>query len=486
MCKARGCWDRLFSFPAAISSMFMAMAFWTCRDRIADPDFWWHMRNGKYITANWRLPSFDAYSFTAKGSEWLDHSWLSEVAYYGAYNTFGLLGVFTVFALTIMATYLGIFALCRMRTEDPLAAGVSALYGILLALVASTPRAQNFGWLFFLAIFAILLRFRNTRRSPLWLLPVLFCLWINCHGGWPVGFVIGAVFLVCGWIGRDLGNLTVEPWTLAERRKLVLALLASAGAVFLNPLGSRLVFYPFELMLRQKLNVAMIEEWASVNFNDKRGMLVMAGLAAVLLMALISRKRWRLEDLILTLFAFLCGLKHLRLLMLLGIVLPTIMAPHFGKISSYDPNHERTVLNGVVIFVILASLVIGYPSLQLLQSEMDNYFPAGAIRFLNDNPQSGNMFNQYEWGGYLEWNLPHVPTFIDSRTDIFEYRGVLKDYFSILTLDRTEELLDRYHISFVIYKANTSLSYFLSKNAHWECIYQDNQAVIYRRVQNAT
>jgi hypothetical protein len=486
MSDARRCWDRLFSFPAAISSLLIAVAFWICRDRIADPDIWWHLRNGQYIIANWRLPTADIYSFTAKGSEWLDHSWLSEVIYYGAYSALGMIGVFTVFALAVAAAFLGIFALCRMRTEDPLAAGVSAVYGILLAMVGTTPRAQNFGWLCFLAIFAVLLRFRNTRRSPLWLLPILFCLWINCHGGWPIGFVVGGIFLICGWIGRDLGSLSVAPWTSAERRKLALALLASVCAVFLNPLGSRLVFYPFELMRHQKLMVAFTEEWASVNFNDRGGMWVMVGLGTVLIMALISRRRWRLEDLVLTLFVFLCGLKHARLLMLTGIVLPTIMAPQFGKISSYNPQQERRGLNSLVIYVTLASLIISYPSLRLLQSEVDGHFPAGTIRFLNDHPQSGNMFNQYEWGGYLEWNLPHIPTFIDSRTDIFEYRGVLKDYFSICSLDRTEELLDRYRISFILYPVNTSLSYFLSKSARWECIYKDNQAVIYRRVQNVT
>jgi len=92
------------------------------------------------------------------------------------------------------------------------------------------------------------------------------------------------------------------------------------------------------------------------------------------------------------------------------------------------------------------------------------------------------MFNQYEWGGYLEWNLPQARTFIDSRTDIFEYRGVLKDYFKISTFNKSQELLDSYHIAYVLYPAGTPLAYFLSYSSQWECIYQDNQAVIYRRL----
>ena len=64
----------------------------------------------------------------------------------------------------------------------------------------------------------------------------------------------------------------------------------------------------------------------------------------------------------------------------------------------------------------------------------------------------------------------------------FAYRRVLRDYIAIGTFNHTQELLDNYKNGTVLYPAYSPLDYFLSKSADWECVFQDRQAVIYRRV----
>jgi hypothetical protein len=472
----------IFTFPGAIIAILVGKAFWTCRDNIADTDLWWHLRNAQYILKRGHFPSADIYSFTAAGSPWIDHSWLSEITYYSAYRALGLRGVFVVFTVAVTILSVVTFFLCKKRTGDPLVAGIATIVGGLLAMVGFTPRAQNFGWLFFTAVFAILLRFRTIRQGPLWLIPPLFCLWINCHPGWPMGLVIFGVMLLSGLISSDIGQLSATPWAAKDLRKLAGTLVLSLGALFINPFGWRLVLYPFDVLFRQKLNVALGGEWASVNFNDSRGALVMITLAAVFAAALFPRKRWRIDDAILTAFVLFCGLTHIRFLVMAGIVLPPILVGQFGDVSSYDPGRERRVVNAIIIAVVTAMLIVGFPSEQVLEAHANQLFPVGALNYLRTYPQKGNLFNQYEWGGFLEWNLPQVQTFIDSRTDIFEYKGVLKDYFAISTFDESQELLSKYRIDYVLYPAHTPLAYFLANSARWECIYQDNQAVIYRRL----
>jgi hypothetical protein len=238
------------------------------------------------------------------------------------------------------------------------------------------------------------------------------------------------------------------------------------------------------MLFRQKLNVGNVEEWASVNFNDPRGMLVALVLAGVFLMALIGRKRWRVDDVLLTLFVLYCGLSHMRFLFLAGIVLPPILAPQFGRISSHDPHRERRILNSGLLAAVIGLCVLGFPSEPMLEAEMSGYFPAGAMRYLRAHPQQGHMFNLYEWGGYLEWNLPEAHTFIDSRTDIFEYNGVLNDYLNVVKLSQSEEILDRHGVTYVLFLAGPALPYFLSKSSQWERIYGDGQAVIYRKLRS--
>jgi hypothetical protein len=136
------------------------------------------------------------------------------------------------------------------------------------------------------------------------------------------------------------------------------------------------------------------------------------------------------------------------------------------------------VLLGAVIFLC----VFGFPSERMLEAEVADYFPTGAMRYLRAHPQQGHMFNLYEWGGYLEWNLPQTQTFIDSRTDIFEYNGALNDYLNVVKLSQSEEILDRYRVTYVLFISGPALPYFLSKSTHWQRIYGDGQSVIYRKM----
>lgn len=470
------------SFPFAILAILVGKAFWTCRDRIADPDLGWHLRNGQYILAHARLPSFDSFSFTAAGSPWLDHSWIPEALYALLYRCLGLTGIFVLFAVAVAALMVWIFRLCLPRAEDPLAAAVATILGSLLAMVGFTPRPQLFAWLCFIGMFSILIRFRERGGAALWLIPFLFCLWINCHGSWALGLATLIIFFFGGLIPRDIGTLACSPWSRAQVKKLTITLLCSIAALFVNPFGWKLVLYPLDLAFRQTLNVGLISEWASVNFNDLRGIYVLVAIAAVFVLALIPRRPWRIDDALLVAFAVFCGLKHIRFLVLTGIVLPPIVAPQIPRLSTYDVGHERRFLNGLIVASVCGMLVFWFPSNQLLQSEINQFFPSRAVSYVREHHLKGNIFNQYEWGGYLEWQIPELKVFVDSRTDIFEHKGVLGDYLAVVNIYNSQQILDEYHIDHVLFSSNSALAYFLSTNPQWECVYRDNQAVLYRRV----
>ena len=375
----------------------------------------------------------------------------------------------------------------RVRAVDeggqgPLCRGDRHRLRGLLAIVGFGPRTQDFGWLCFIAVYAILLRFRSAKRAPLWAIPPIFAIWINCHGTWPFGLIIFAIFIAAGLVRQDFGQLVADPWSPSELKRLLLTAVAAVAALLVNPFGYRMLLYPFDMAFHQSLGVANVEEWASVNFNDLRGKLVGLLLVAIFLMVVNGRKRWRVDDALLTLFVLYSGLSHVRFLLLAGLVLPPLLASKLGRLSSYDPLKERRFLNFGLLAATAAICILAFPSSRMLESEVSEEFPAGAVQFLRDHPQQGHIYNLYQWGGYLEWNLPQVPTFIDSRNDIFEYRGVLKDYLDVASVNQSQEILDRYQVNYVLYPAVPTLPYFLSKSSYWERIYSDRQAVIYRRV----
>jgi len=463
--------------------LLVGNVFYLCRDRITDPDLWWHLRNAQFLLTNHKFPNVDTFSGTAAGSLWINFEWLSEVLYYAAFNALGLRGIYFLSASALALLVAAVFLLCVKEAKDPFTAVVATLCGTLLATVGFGPRTQHFGWLCFMGLYAVMLRYRSTRRGPLWLLPVIFAIWINCHGTWLFGLAVYSIFVGAGLIKRDIGRLAAHPWSATDLKRLIATGLASGAALFLNPFGYRLVLYPFDMMFRQKLGVANVEEWASVNFNDGRGVLVAMALAAVFAIVLVGRKRWRIDDALLTGFVLYCGLSHMRFLLLAGIVLPPIITSHLGIISSYDPRRERRLLNSFLLAGVAGACILGFPSEKRLNGDQSNYFPVKAVAFLRANPQAGNIFNVYGWGGYLEWNLPHIKTFIDSRNDIFEYNGTLKDYLDITWLVKSEELLTKRRVSYILYTRDSPLAYFLSKDVYWKELYHDERAVIYRRVQ---
>jgi hypothetical protein len=432
---------------------------------------------------NHAFPCTDSYSFTAAGSSWVNHDWFSEVLYYTVFNALGLRGVFLLCSFVLAVIVVAVFLLSFERAKDPFAAAIAAFSGTVLAAVGFAPRTQLFGWLCFIGVYAIMLRFRSVRRGPLWLIPVLFAIWINCHGSWLIGFAVFGIFIGAGLIKRDLGPLAAAPWSTTDLKMLGATGIASLAALFVNPFGYRLVFYPFDTMFRQRVAVGHVEEWASVNFNDINGILVAAALAAIFAIALMSRKQWRIDDALLTAFVLYCGLSHMRFLLLAGIVLPPIVSPHLGNLSSYDPRQERRLLNSILLTLALGACILGFPSVKLFAEQQAAFFPVRAIDFLRATSPSGHMFNAYDWGGYLEWRLPQTSTFIDSRADIFEHNGTFNDYLNIVGVMNSDELLARHKVSYVLYPSDTPLAYFLSKNIHWERIYADDQAVIYRRIQ---
>ena len=79
------------------------------------------------------------------------------------------------------------------------------------------------------------------------------------------------------------------------------------------------------------------------------------------------------------------------------------------------------------------------------------------------------------------WAQPEVKTFIDSRTDIFEYTGVLKDYLDATGLKDTLNVLDRRQVQWVLFPSKDPLSYFLAHTDNWRVVYNDGVAEIFER-----
>jgi hypothetical protein len=89
-------------------------------------------------------------------------------------------------------------------------------------------------------------------------------------------------------------------------------------------------------------------------------------------------------------------------------------------------------------------------------------YPAGALDALRvDN---GVLLNEYDWGGYLIFNLPQRPVFIDGRYVPY-LGGVLDDYRALVSLrPGWRDLLDKYRVNQLLLQPHRPLAVTLRED----------------------
>jgi hypothetical protein len=480
-------WARsAFSFPAFITLLLITVAFTMARRGFGDPDIWWHLRNAEYLLTQHQLPRQDYYSFTVAGAPWMNHEWLAEVPYYLAWRAGGLRGIKTLELALVEAIFLGLLYLCYQTSGNFKGSVAACCLAVFLGVVSFGPRTILFGYACLLVLLVIMERFRRRGKAPLWLIPLLFCLWINTHGSWSLGLIVFALSVGGGLVEGQWGRLEAQRWTPSQLRQLVRAGLGVVPALFVNPFGYRLVLYPLDLAFRQKLNIAHIAEWVSVDFHDTRGKIVLLLLVGLLVSALTRQNRWTLAELGVVLFALYSGLTYIRFLFLLGIVAAPVVAKMLDFFPPYRPEIDKPLLNAFLMALMVFGMARYYPKTAALEEALAQHYPASLLPFLKSHRIEGRMLNEYLWGGYLEWHDREVKVFVDSRVDLYEYSGVFQDYLDLLALRKPQAILDKYRIRYVFFPPDQPLTYVLKHDAGWKVLAEDSVSVLLERAGEAS
>ena len=471
-------WRRIFSFPVVLAGSLAFLVFIFARRDIPDPDLWWHMRDAQLLLTQGHLPSADQYSFTAPGVAILPFEYLSDLPFYGAYRWAGQAGVFwLVFALAA-AIVLGIFRLSWRASRDLKNSFVVSVGGAMRAAITIGARPLLFGWLYLVLLLLVLAAVREGRWRRLWLLPPLFCLWINSHGSWPMGMVLFGIFIASGLLEGEWGHAYAKRWSPAQLRQFLMTAGASAIAVFINPFGYRLVFYPFRIMFVKGNGVDDVMEFASINFHTPWGKVAMVLILGVLLIAVFSQVCWRLDEVGAVMLAFYYALTFSRFMFLAGILLPPVFAKRLKLMEPYDRASDKPASNAVALAILLGAFIIAVPRHPTFQSPIQ--YPVDAVRYMETNGIQGRVFHDYGWGGYLIWHMPASKVFVDGRYDPYT-NGVFKDYMAAISGDNPQAVLDKYRVEYVLMPPNSLLVQILKNTTNWTVRYNDRNSVLLQR-----
>jgi hypothetical protein len=471
----------------------------------ADTDTWWQLRTGESILEEGSIPKTDSFSFTRAGEEWRYPSaaWLSEIQLYSIYNTFGPggLNIWTAALVTLAFAFIymtlsgGLFL--RAFTLI-LAAAAAAVYWAARPYMLSFVLAAVFLW--------ILEDYRWGRRNRLVWLPLLMILWANSHPGFAVGFLLLFIYIVdqglrwlseCWHHGRGLpiGRKELRAAWRGWMKPLALSTMGMLAAVAINPSVAALLRYPFDTVSIGVLR-NFIQEWQSPDFH----LLSVQPFAWLLLITLavlaISRKRIAASDLMLVgVFAYLAFLAA-RNIALFALVAPIVLTRHAAplveegrkkfvllKMGKSKPFKWKRLAN-LGIFLVLALGVIAKATLVLPadanQGTFDRGLPLGAVTYLERERPVGNLFNSYNWGGYLVWALRDYPVFVDGRTDLYGDQ-FLTEWLSIVNADEGwQAKLERWDVRLVLLEPSWALTKVLPTEG-WHLLYEDSISVLYGR-----
>ena len=112
-------------------------------------------------------------------------------------------------------------------------------------------------------------------------------------------------------------------------------------------------------------------------------------------------------------------------------------------------------------------------------------FPVDAVNWLEAHPQSGNVYNEFTWGGYVLYRLwPDTKVFIDGQTDFYGAE-LVKEYLTVLNAQENwESILDKYAVEWALIPRNSAIANQLKSNVDWTILYEDKVAIIISRSRN--
>lgn len=462
-----------------------------------DSDTFWHLRAGQWQIEHRALLSIDIFSFTRQGQSWVNVHWLSQLILYGLYAAAGDLGLALFTALLAAAGMVVIYRVCE---GDPFVRALAVLLGALTAAVFWSARSQMLSFFFSAVVVSLLWLYQKRGVDRLWLIPLIMIPWANSHGGFAIGFILLALALfgeltraaLSAVAARSEGS-TPSPESLRPALRLAVIGLVSAAAVLVNPFGITTLLLPFRTVGIGVLR-DFIQEWAAPNFHLTSMWPFAVMLIGVFAVAGISSRRLDVRDAIMLSGTAASSLLAGRNISTFALVAAPILTVHVASLladAHVTLNSGRRAARGAFLAVnwLLLALVVvmvaAWTAVQVnpvrLATARRDVFPTGAVQYLEQEHPPRELFNSYNWGGYLIWSARDYPVFVDGRTDLYD-GAFIRDYLKIYYAQPGwSDRLDQTGINTVMVETSSPLARVLEIAPGWTRAYFDTLATVYVR-----
>lgn len=465
-------------------------------------DFWWHLATGRWIVEHRALPLADPFLFTSppvldyRGETILKGYWLAQVLYYGIVSLpFGWWLMVVCESLSFVFIYLILYDFLSRRLP------LEVCFAILLLVVFVTNnfievRPQVFTFLLLALILFLLDKLEssggktNYSKNGIIYLPLIMLLWANLHPGVIVGFGIIAIYTMGIYFEKFFRNKNID-------NKLIIILMISSACSFISPNNIRVII----LMFKEK-NLGGAEIANSINeymspwnyypiYSYKYGFYVLTALAMISLVILIKRNNYVsvFHKIIFVVFMFM-AFYSFRYVFLFLIVATFVSSHCFGEFN-LSANKYVTLLSVAIIISMSVFMVMKISKRNIYHiGPLSDSGLADAAAVVIDKNINGNLFNSYEYGGYLIWKFyPEYKLFTDARTLSEETYNAYRE----IILGKKSTGFEKYNINSAVVSARVqaasmdripSINFSLLRDDAWELEYFNDEVLVFQKNTN--
>jgi hypothetical protein len=476
-----GAWA--FRWVVLLVLVYAASAVVTVRP-IVDPDIWWHLRTGEWIVENRTVPATDPFSAYGENRPWIAYSWLFALGVYGLYQLLGHVGIVAYALLGGLIVTTGIVILIlRFEFRIPRAIALAAL-GVAAIGPVLMPRSYLFTIAFFIIEIYVLFAARETgRTSSLWILPPLFALWANLH----IQFVYGLAVLsmavsesVIARVGR--GGNVLDLRHAIPIRPMIFITTACAVATLATPYGISIYRPVMEIATHKRVYTLIIELAAPTFRQPANWVFLLIGLAGVYSLGR-QRRLQVLHTLLIAAgayFSFATG----RDAWFLVIVSLVVIAAVWGDRSLPRPTlpWSSTIFAAGTLCAIVVGLAMWRDmSRGNLQAAVAAEYPTAAVTAIKQGRYPGPLYNTFNWGGFLIWQLPEYRVSMDGRSNVHGDERIVRSFLTSTGSTGWGTDAELRAARLVVLPADMALSELLRRTPDYDVAYEDAVSVVFTR-----
>jgi hypothetical protein len=454
--------------PVVIFVLFLLTVAIVFIRPIGDPDTWWHLRLGDELAGTWALSDPPAWTRFAT-QPWVATQWLPEIVAAKWTGWFGLPGLVWLVCAVVLLLAVTMYVVCR-REAGRLAAALATILGFGGMAATLTPRPQLVSFVLLLVTVGAWLQTARDLKPRWWLIPMTW-VWACCHGLWFSGPAVGAVVVAGLFLdGRVRGRRALALFAVP---------LLSVVAAGLTPVGPRLLMAPFAVGGITQY----ITEWQTPSFRDLSPALTAAMIAAVVVLAAVSKRRATWVSIGLVVLAAAWTLLSVRTVSLGAAIIAPLLAGGIDRALPRRTEADGTPLpRGEKVTLVIATagcLVVAALMAAVLPSvRTPANVPSGLNNALSALPASTVIWNDYTLGGWLDYEHPNLQVVADGRAEAFGAEQ-LEKYGTVTRAEPGwDQILRESGAHVALVQSDSALAAALQDQLTWRPVGQDDGYVL--------